>query len=199
MDTRWKARMIVLVLSGTLMAFGGDDPEKDTVAERILQEAEESVKQIRTLIEDSRRGEPESQFRLGWMIRDNINGWHEKVPSINFPNFRALAKARAEAMLEVRTWFTRAAEQGHDGAQIELSKLYRRKYPPEYSYMTDYILSYAWLKVALDKGASSHTTTAGHTEPTDSWLRKKMTAEQVAEAEKLTAEIQERIKASKPQ
>ena len=165
----------------------------------MLQEAEESVKQIRTLIEDARRGDPESQFRLGWMIRDNINEWYKRVPSNDLPNFEALRNAEAEAMLEVQSWFTRAAEQGHDGAQIELSKLYRRKYPPDYSFLTDYILSYAWLKVVLDKGASSHITTGGHTEPTDSWMRKKMTVEQVVEAEKLAAKIQKRIETSEPQ
>ena len=133
------------------------------------------------------------------MIRDNINEWYKRVPSNDLPNFQALPKATAEAMLEVRTWFTRAAEQGHDGAQMGLSSLYRRKYPPDYSFMTDYILSYAWLKVALDKGASSYTTELGHKVPTDRWLRNKMTAEQVAEAERLAAEIQERIKASKSQ
>ncbi len=100
-------------------------------------------------------------------------------------------------VLEVRTWFTRAAEQGHDGAQMRLSSLYRRKYPPDYSFMTDYVLAYAWLKVALDKGASSDTTVFGVKVPTDRWLRNKMTAEQVAEAEKLAAEIEERIASSK--
>lgn len=193
MRTKWGAWIIVLVLALTPMAFGGADPEKGTVAEQILREAEDSVKQIRTVIEDARRGNPESQFQLGWMIRDNIDEWHKRVPSNDLPNFQALAKARAEAMLEVRTWFTRAAEQGHDMAQMELSKLYRRKYPPDFSFMTDYVVAFAWLKVALDKGASSHT----NGQPTDKVLRTKMTAEQVAEAEKLVAELQERIASSK--
>ena len=198
METKWKAWVVVSVLVGTLMAFGGTDPEKATVAERILQEAEASVERIKTLIEEARRGDPESQFQLGWMIRENINQWHKRVPSKDLPNFKALPKTQAEAMLEARTWFTRAAEQGHDMAQMELSSLYRRKYPPDYSFMTDYILSYAWLKVALDKGASSYKTVFGQRVPTDSWLRRKMTTEKVAEAEKLAAEIKERIKASKP-
>ena len=198
METKWRAWVVVSVVAGTLMAFGGTDAEKGTVAERILQEAEASVERIKTLIEDARRGDPESQFQLGWMIRENINQWHKRVPSNDLPNFEALPKTQAEAMLEARTWFTRAAEQGHDMAQMELSSLYRRKYPPDYSFMTDYILSYAWLKVALDKGASSYKTVFGQRVPTDSWLRRKMTTEKVAEAEKLAAEIKERIKASKP-
>ena len=193
MDIKWGACMVVLVLAGTLMVFGASDPETGTVAERILQEAEESAKQIKALVKDARQGNPESQFQLGGMIRDNIDEWHKKVPSNDLPNFQALAKARAQAMLEVRTWFTRAAEQGHDMAQMQLSKLYRRKYPPDFSFMTDYVVAYAWLKVALDKGASSHT----NGQPTDKVLRKKMTAEQVAEAGKLAAELQERIASSK--
>lgn len=199
METKWKAGVVVSVLAGTLMAFGGTDPEKATVAERILQEAEESVKQIRTLIEDARRGDPKSQFQLGWMIRENIDQWYKRVPSNDLPNFEVLPKAQAEAMLEARTWFARAAEQGHGMAQMELSSLYRRKYPPDYSFMTDYILSYAWLKVALDKGASSYKTVFGQEMPTDRWLRTKMPTEKVAEAEKLAAEIQERIESSQPE
>ncbi len=199
METKWKAWVVVPVLAGMLMAFGGTDPDKGTVAERILQEAEASVERIRTLIEDARGGDPESQFQLGAMIRDNINQWYKRVPSNDLPNFEVLPKAQAEAMLEARTWLTRAAEQGHDLAQMELSSLYRRKYPPDYSFMTDYILSYAWLKVALDKGGSSYKTVFGQKVPTDRWLRTKMTTEKVAEAEKMAAEIQERIKASKPQ
>lgn len=197
MRTKWGAWMIVLVLAVTPMAFGGADSEMGTMAEQILREAEDSVKQIRTVIEDARRGNSESQFQIGSMIRDNIRKWYKRVPSNDLPNFEVLPKAQAEAMLEVRTWFTRAAEQGHDGAQMGLSSLYSRKYPPDYSFMTDYILSYAWLKVALDEGASSYTTVFGHKVPTDRWLRRNMTAEQVAEAEKLAAEIQERIASSK--
>ncbi len=196
MKTEWGAWMIALVLAGPLMAFGVADSETGRMAEQILREAEDSVKQIRTVIEDARRGNPESQFQLGSMIRDNIREWYKRVPSDALPNFQVLPKAQAEATLEVRTWFTRAAEQGHDGAQMALSSLYWREYPPNYSFMTDYVLAYAWLKVALDKGASSTTTVFGDKVPTDRWLRNKMTAEQVAEAEKLAAEIQERIASS---
>ena len=173
----------------------GADPETGAVAEQILQEAEDSVKRIRILIQESRRGNSESQFELGWMIRDEANEWYKRVPSNDLQTFKAVAKAQAKAMLEVRTWFTRAAEQGHEGAQMELSGMYRRKYPPDYSFMTDYILSYAWLKVALDRGASSHT----NGQPTDKVLRERMTPEQVAEAEKLAAELQKRIPSSKPE
>lgn len=193
METKWGACMALFVLAGPLMAFGGAETETDTVAERIVQDAEDSVKRIKTLIEGARKGDPESQFDLGRMIQEKAPeyGWYTRLPVSESP---ATWKAHAKGMMEARSWFSQAAEQGHLGAQMELSRIYRRKYPPGYSFMTDYILSYAWLKVARDKGAGSYT----NGQPTDNILRKKMTAEQVAEADKLAAEIQERIKDSKP-
>ncbi len=175
METKWGAWMVVSVLVGTLMAFGGADPKTGTVTEQILQESEDSVKQIKTVIENARQGNPESQYQLGMMIKDKA--------------YKAGGVARAEAMLEALTWFTRAAEQDNYMAYMALHHLYSAKYPPAYSFMTNYVLSYAWLKIALNKGVSS--TTNG--QPSDKVLRKKMTAEQVAEAEKLAADLQERI------
>ena len=80
MKTKWAAWMVVSILAGPLMAFGGADPETGTVAEQILREAEDAVRQIRTLIEDARRGNPESQFQLGSMIRDNARKWYMRIP-----------------------------------------------------------------------------------------------------------------------
>ena len=194
METKWAACMALFVLAGPPMAFGGSDPETGTVAEQIVQDAEDSVKRIKTLIEDARKGDPESQFDLGRMIRDKAPeyGWYTRTPVSESP---ATWKAHAKGMMEARSWLAQAAEQGHLRAQMELSRIYRRKYPPGYSFMTDYILSYAWLKVAMDKGASEHT----NGQPADKMLRKKMTAEQVAEADKLAGEIQERIESSQSQ
>ena len=192
MEMRWTVWLVVSVLAGPPVAFSGADSETGTVAEQILQEAEDSVKRIRILIEDARRGNPESQYQLGRMIQDKAREY--RGPS----TFQAHAKARTKAMLEVRTWFTRAAEQGHGGAQAGLWGLYRRKYPPEHSFMTDYVLAYAWLTVALNRGVSVTLQVGGVKMDPKSRLRTKMTAEQVAEAEKLAAEIQERIKSSNP-
>lgn len=192
MNMRWKAWMVVSVLAGPLMAFGGAESETGTVAERILQEAEDSVKQIKTLIKDAQRGDPEAQYQLGFMIRNKFNQY--EGPN-DLQAIQAHHKARSGALLEARTWFARAAEQGHDGAQLALYRLYRRKYPPGYSLMPDYVRAYAWLKVALDKGASAHV----NGQPAEKMLRGKMTAEQLTEAEKLAAEIEERIQSSQSQ
>ena len=172
----------LLVLAGPLVAFGGAAPETGTVAEQILQEAEASVKRIRTIIEDAQRGNPESQYELGRMIRAKFD---EYGGSIDLQALQAHAKARAEATLEARTWFTRAAEQGHEFAQMALYSLYSRKYPPDCSFMTDYVLAYAWLTVALNRGVNVTLQVGGVEMDPKSQLRAKMTSEQVAEAEKL--------------
>ena len=175
METKWGVWMVVSVLVGTPMAFGGADPKTGTVAEQILEESEDSVKQIKTVIENARQGNPESQYQLGMMIKDKA--------------YKAGGVARAEAMLEALTWFTRAAEQDNYMAHMALHHLYSAKYPPAYSFMTNYVLSYAWLKIAMDKGVSS--TTNG--QPSDKVLRKKMTDDQVAEAEHLSRQIEREI------
>lgn len=179
METRWGAWMVLSVLVGTPMAFGGADPKTGTVTEQILQESEDSVKQIRAVIENARQGNSKSQYRLGMMIQDKA--------------YKSGGVAHARAMLEALIWFTRAAEQGNYMAHMALHNLYRAKYPPAYSFMANYVLSYAWLKVAMDQGVSS--TTNG--QPSDKVLRKKMTAEQVAEAEKLAADLRESISSFK--
>jgi TPR repeat protein len=186
--------MVVSVLAGPLMAFGGAESETGTVAEQILQEAEDSVKRIRTVIEDARGGNPESQYELGGMILDKTREY--RGPS-NLQSFQAHAKALAEATLEALTWFTRAAEQGHDFSQMRLYKLYSRKYPPDYSFMTDYVLAYAWLTVALNQGVSVNLQVGGVKVDPQARLRTKMSAEQVAEAQKLAATLWERIESSK--
>lgn len=191
MEMKQRIWMAVLVLAGPLIAFGGVGSETGTVAEQIVQDAEDSVKRIKTLIKDAQRGDSESQFDLGKMIRDKAPEYwrYTRTPVDESP---ATLKAHAKGMMEARSWFARAAEQGHLGAQMELSRIYRRKYPPGYSFMTDYILSYAWLKVAMDKGAREYT----NGQSMDKRLREKMTAEQVAEAEKLAGEFRVRIETS---
>ena len=183
METRGRAWMVVSVLSGTLLACGKINQEVPTfhvggAAEQILQEVEDSAKQIRTVIESARRGTPEAQHQLGMMILDKIHEYGEEE--------------RAEAVLEARAWLSRAAEQGHDRAQLQLGILYSEEYPPDYSFLTDYVMAYTWLTVALDKGASAPT----NGQLADGALQKKMTAEQVAVAQKLAGELQKHIESS---
>jgi len=102
---------------------------------------------------------------------------------------------RAKALLEARTWLTRAAEQGHDSAQLQLWILYSDEYPVEYSILTDYVMAYTWLKIASDNEASDSPTG----QAADRALQEKMTTEQVAVAQKLAAGLSQRIESSRSQ
>lgn len=189
MDTRWKAWLSVLVLAGPLMAFGETVSETNTVADQILQEAKDSLKQTlkhtRTVIENARQGNPDAQFRLGSMIHQRVSGSSDFVHKYG-------REKHAEAVLEAMRWFIRSAVQGQGSAALALYSLYRDEYPLAYSFMTDYVLAYAWLKVALDKGNRAYI----RGQPADQVLRRKITAEQLAEAEKLASELQEHIESS---
>ena len=183
----WKAWVVASVLAGALTACAKTDPEArtfyangaapGTVAAEILQEAEDSAKWIRAVIEASQRGTPESQHQLGMIILDRAHGYG--------------GEERAKAVLEARTWLSRAAEQGHDSAQLQLWVLYSDEYPPEYSFLTDRVMAYTWFKIAFDNEASDSPTG----QAADRALQERMTAEQVAVAQKLAAELQERIEA----
>ena len=102
---------------------------------------------------------------------------------------------RAKAVLEARTWLTRAAEQGHDSAQLQLWILYSDEYPPGYSFLTDHVMAYTWLKIAFDDEASDSPTG----QAAERALQEKMTAEQVAVAQKLSVGLSQRIESSQSQ
>ena len=187
----WRTWMVVSLLAAALVGCAKTDREvrtfysngaaPGTVAAEILQEAEDSAKQIRAVIEASQRGAPESQHQLGMIILERAHEYG--------------GEEQAKAVLEARTWLTRAAEQGHDSAQLQLWVLYSDEYPSEYSLLTDYVMAYTWLKIALDDGASDSTMG----QAADRALQERMTAEQVAVAKKLAAGLSERIESSKTQ
>jgi len=191
MRTGQKAWGVVSVLAGALTACGTTDSEDrtfyangaapGTVAAEIVQEAEDSAKQIRTIVESALRGIPESQHQLGMIILDRAHGYG--------------GEERSKSVLEARTWLTRAAEQGHDSAQLQLWILYSDEYPAEYSILTDYVMAYTWLKIASDNEASDSPTG----QAADRALQEKMTTEQVAVAQKLAAGLSQRIESSRSQ
>ena len=179
MRIEWRAWMAVSVLVGALVACAKTDREArtfyangaapGTVAAEILREAEDSAKRIRAVIEASQQGAAESQHQLGMIILDTACEYG--------------GEECAKAVLEARTWLTRAAEQGHDSAQLQLWILYSDEYPPEYSILTDHVMAYTWLKIAFDNEASDSQTG----QVADKALQEKMTTEQVAVAQKLAA------------
>ena len=86
---------------------------------------------------------------------------------------------------EAAEWYRMAADQDHVGAQLSLGLLYYdgRGVPK------DFVKAWAWLNLAAREFKEAAEM--------QNFLKEKLTAEQVAEAQKLSAELQERIEASK--
>lgn len=90
-----------------------------------------------------------------------------------------------ENLVEAATWTRQAAEQGLAKAQLRLGHMYRvAEGVPE-----DYVQAYAWYILAAARGEE-------HGFKLKDELRPKMSAEQVSEAQKLAAELSERIEPS---
>ena len=89
---------------------------------------------------------------------------------------------------EAVKWFRKAGRQGNALAQFKLGTVYDFGWGvPE-----DDVKAYAWMILAAAQGEKDAI------EAKDS-LREKMTAEKVAEAQKLAAELYKRVEASKPE
>ena len=87
---------------------------------------------------------------------------------------------------EAMKWYRMAAEQGDVEAQFQLGGMYSLgEGVPE-----DYVKAYAWLNLAAAQGDKMAVERRDR-------LREKMTAEQVAEAQRLAGEFWERIESSK--
>ena len=124
------------------------------------------------------QGVAPAQFNLGLMYADaggGLAGWKpEGVPAQDLP--------------EALKWLRLAAEQGHDGAQFNLGRMYYEdKGVPE-----DYVKAYAWINLAASQGEEIAVEAKDR-------LRPRITAEQVAEAQELAAELFKRIESSKPE
>ncbi len=90
-------------------------------------------------------------------------------------------------------WLRMAAKQDFAAAQVRLAQLYAKgQGTPE-----DHVKAYAWLKLATAHADCGRT--GRESNRIKDTLREQMTAEQLAEAEQLTAELRERIQASKSQ
>ena len=83
-------------------------------------------------------------------------------------------------------WFHKAAKQGHTGASAALFLMYNKGK----GVSEDYVEAFAWVNLAAELGKDKAVNSRD-------WLRRRMTAEQVDKAEKLTAELRKLIEASK--
>ena len=100
---------------------------------------------------------------------------------------------------EAVKWFRKAAEQGHAEAQYSLGLMYANGH----GVGKDYVKAYAWANLAAVQGGDRSVMVKEWFEeeaksvPFKDSLRKKMTAKQVAKAQKLSAELFKRIESAK--
>lgn len=87
---------------------------------------------------------------------------------------------------EAIKWFRKAAEQGHASAQHNMGYMYYNGY----GVTKNHVRAYAWMSLAAAQGAEDSAKTRDE-------IATEMTPEQIAEAQKLAAELYERIEASK--
>ena len=89
---------------------------------------------------------------------------------------------------EAVKWYRKAAEQGNLFAQYNLGVMYAKgEGVPE-----DYVKAYAWVNLAAARGDEKAVEAKDR-------IRRRMTAEQLAEAQKLSAELFDCIESSKPE
>ena len=175
--------LALAVLALTLGAAGAVGQESEWITE-LRQWAEQ--------------GDPEAQLRLGglyeygarvpeddaeavkWYRRAAEQG--EALAQLNLGLMYALGEGVPEDDAEAVKWYRKAAEQGNAMAQTNLGFMYGKGE----GVLEDYVRAYAWYNLAAAQGNETARENKDK-------LRPRMTAEQVAEAQKLSAELFERI------
>ncbi len=128
---------------------------------------------------DARAGDASAQFALGVMYD--------------------LGREVTKDDLQAAEWYRKAAESGVVRAQAALGVMFFNGW----GVTRDYVTAYAWTDLAETRGRE---TTISHPNRPDEkkvvrlkkWLRKQMNSEQRADARRLAAELQERIKPTPP-
>ena len=120
------------------------------------------------------------------------------------PSEQITAKILEKAQASVKSIeaLIQAAKQGDPEVQVELGVMILNEGGDfvevdaalERLSRAAYVLAYAWTTVALNQGVTSSSTIAGVERDPKGWLRTKMTAEQVAKAERLAAEFERKIR-----
>ena len=140
--------------------------------EGVPRDYEEAVKWYRQAVKQvhkaAERGDASSQFQLGTIYQIG----------------RGVPKHDREAV----KWFRKAAERGLAAAQHMLAIYYERG---SSSVAKDYSKAYAWLNLAAAQGHKAAAKSRNQ-------LATRMTAEQIAQAQKISVELFNRIKASRP-
>lgn len=187
MEKKWISWML---LAGALALCPAVEAAEQ-ISAKLLEEAKAKVSHIERLISAAKEGNAESQFRLGLMIgregRTYVNRQIEKIPNRDFneSNLAGIKSQLREVEEAAVEWFLRAAYQGHEDAQWFLSLRYED---------FDIVKAYAWNRFLFRKNGRDTISNRNEVEkPRGEWLRAKMTADQVAEAEHLSHQIEREI------
>ena len=160
---------------------------------------DQDIEQLRKVAE---QGDAGAQANLGFMYdrgwgvpeddREAVK-WFRKAAEQGHAGAQAdlgLKYAEGEGVpeddQEAVRWFRKAAEQGAAMAQHNLGVMYSKGE----GVLENYVKAYAWLNLAAAQGDESAVKIKD-------WLRPRMTNEQVAEAQKLAAELFDRIESAK--
>lgn len=158
----------------------------EQISDKLLKEAKEKVLHIERLISKAKEGDAVAQFDLGIMILNEGPKYvMREIGRQHMPDedsIKAALKEVDDASLE---WLLRAAMQDHDLAQWVVAKRYEQ---------TDIVRAYAWNLVQVRKGRNPTSTRDGVERTRAEWMLDKMSQNQVAEAERLSRELERSIK-----
>ena len=186
-----KNQWIAGVILATLMALCPAVAAAEKISVKLLEEAKAKASHIERLISAAKQGDPTAQFDLGLMIgregRKYVNKQIEKIPNRDFnkSNLAGIKSQLREVEEAAVEWFLRAAYQGHEDAQWLVSIRYQD---------FDIVKAYAWNRFLFRKnGRDTISNRNGVEKPRGEWLRAEMTADQIAEAEHLSRQIEREI------
>ena len=177
----------------------------------VAEDHEKAVKWYRLAAE---QGNVEAQRGLGFKYALGEGVWEDDQEAVKW--WRKAAKqgdASAQSMLgnmyyegrgvpddyrEAAQWYQKAAKQGDASAQGRLGFMYARGE----GVGKDYVKAYAWASLAAAQGKEMPVTPKifgieGKETTLKAWLREQMTSRQMGRAQKLAAEIFNRIESSK--
>ena len=159
---------------------------------------EEALKWTRKAADQGHAGAQHNlghMYRSGWGVPEDDREavkWFRKAAAQGYASAQTslgsmyhLGKGVPQDYREAVKWFGKAANQGETFGQYILGTMY---YKGE-GVPQDYVKAYAWLNLAAVEGGDSSVKERDR-------LREKMTAEQVAKAQELSAELFKRIESS---
>ena len=173
------------------MYYGGRSPQDFAEAVkwyRLAAEQGYAIAQYNLgIMYDTGRGVPQDdQEAVKWYRLAAEQGY--ATAQYNLGAMYATGRGVPQDFAEAVRWYRKAAEQGHAGAQTTLGFMYDKgEGVPQ-----DIVRGHAWISLAAAQGDEKASELKGS-------RRETMTAEQVAEAEKLAAELYKRIESSKSQ